>query len=167
MRILRFSCFPGFVPLRFSVLGLLDWHLSNPSFAFQCFPVLGFAALPFLRFARTTATAIPATRIAPPVTANCKTWKPLFWFSEFARSRFCVFTFYPLFNGWRFGVAELPKRLVKPVSFCLFALSPFCQNYGNSGNKDRASSYDKRQNRETAFLVFQIRCFHVFLFQVF
>ena len=52
-------------------------------FRFRVLPDQGFSALPFLRFARTTATAIPATRTAPPVTVNGKTEKLLFGFSRF------------------------------------------------------------------------------------
>ena len=77
--------------------GCLSPRFLRRAFVFRfCFrylypcvlPDQGFAALPFLRFAKTAITAIPATRITPPVIANGKTGEPLFLFS-----RFCVSTF--------------------------------------------------------------------------
>ena len=140
----------GFCVSTFFVLGLLDWHLSNPSFAFSHFAhglMSGdlaqpnrlrdwlrqshFAAFPFFRFARTTVVTIPATRITPPAIANGKTREPLFLFSGFAKSGFSVSTFsssrfteswfcVPTFSSLRFSESRFSQITIPPNSSFAF-----------------------------------------------
>ena len=95
---------PGFVSPRFLGSGFCPITVPpNPCFTFPHFLVLGlsvlgfsnqgFAALLFFRFARTTVTAMPETRTAPPIIESIKTGKLPLPFSGFAESRFCVSTF--------------------------------------------------------------------------